>query len=144
MQRDAGITHVARDKVPGVPHHAKAGNINSALMKAPGCADFILVLDCDMVLHPDFLMRTLGHFYWQPDRQAADAAAQSCGSTPCAHEADDKGVTCAGAAASSPAAAPGKAAWVLKDKAALLQTPQDFWNVAADDPLVHFARFFYG
>ena len=21
---------------------------------------------------------------------------------------------------------------------------QDFWNVAADDPLVHFARFFYG
>jgi hypothetical protein len=21
---------------------------------------------------------------------------------------------------------------------------QDFWNVSADDPLVHFARFFYG
>jgi hypothetical protein len=21
---------------------------------------------------------------------------------------------------------------------------QDFWNVSAEDPLVHFARFFYG
>jgi hypothetical protein len=33
---------------------------------------------------------------------------------------------------------------VLKAKAALLQTPQDFWNVPASDPLGHAARFFYG
>lgn len=34
--------------------------------------------------------------------------------------------------------------WVLKDKAGFIQTPQDFWNVDAADPLVHCARFFYG
>lgn len=26
----------------------------------------------------------------------------------------------------------------------VLASMQDFWNVAAEDPLVHFARFFYG
>jgi hypothetical protein len=34
--------------------------------------------------------------------------------------------------------------WSLKDKAGFIQTPQDFWNVDAADPLVHSARFFYG
>jgi hypothetical protein len=34
--------------------------------------------------------------------------------------------------------------WTLKDKAGFIQTPQDFWNVDAADPLVHSARFFYG
>jgi hypothetical protein len=33
--------------------------------------------------------------------------------------------------------------WSLKDKAGFIQTPQDFWNVDASDPLVHSARFFY-
>jgi hypothetical protein len=33
--------------------------------------------------------------------------------------------------------------WTLKDKAGFIQTPQDFWNVDAADPLVHSARFFY-
>lgn len=37
LQRDANIVYVARDKVKGVPHHAKAGNINSCLLKeGPG------------------------------------------------------------------------------------------------------------
>jgi hypothetical protein len=40
------------------------------------------------------------------------------------------------------AQAPG--GWALKPKAAFLQTPQDFWNVEAADPMVHCARFFYG
>ena len=39
LQRDANIVYVARDKVKGVPHHAKAGNINSCLLKeGPGKA----------------------------------------------------------------------------------------------------------
>jgi cellulose synthase/poly-beta-1,6-N-acetylglucosamine synthase-like glycosyltransferase len=47
-----------------VPHHAKAGNINCALLQSGLCrGDFVLVLDCDMVVHPDFLQKTLGHFY---------------------------------------------------------------------------------
>jgi cellulose synthase (UDP-forming) len=64
--RAARVEYVARDKVPGVPHHAKAGNINSCLLKfSHGRGEFLMVLDCDMVVHPDFLQRTLGHFYAQ-------------------------------------------------------------------------------
>jgi hypothetical protein len=114
MQRDAGIMYVARDKVAGVPHHAKAGNINSALLKAPGSGVFILVLDCDMVLHPDFLMRTLPHFYWQPGKQEGEDAPEGQHSSSCGK---DKGVPAAtGVHETSP--------WVLKDKAAFVQTPQ--------------------
>jgi cellulose synthase (UDP-forming) len=105
MGRAAQLTYTAREKAPGVPHHAKAGNINAALLKAGDCsADFALVLDCDMIVHPDFLQRTLGHFYEQREGGA----------------------------------------WALKPKAAFLQTPQDFWNVAVADPMGHAARFFYG
>lgn len=36
-QREPNIVYIARDKVKGVPHHAKAGNINSCLLKeGPG------------------------------------------------------------------------------------------------------------
>ncbi|WIA20656.1 hypothetical protein OEZ85_005032 [Tetradesmus obliquus] len=148
MQRDAQIVHVARQKVRGVPHHAKAGNINSALLKeGPGSGEFILVLDCDMIVHPDFLMRTLGHFYWQPDA----AAGLSGSSRPHCPENFSKtsssnccGKQDHGVAAPPSAAGPMQRPWVLKEKAAFIQTPQDFWNVSADDPLVHFARFFYG
>lgn len=38
---------------------AKAGNINAALTRTEG--DYVLVLDCDHVPHPEFLRRTLGH-----------------------------------------------------------------------------------
>ena len=64
MGRQASLHYVARDKVKGVAHHAKAGNINSALLKeGSGLGDYILVLDSDMLVHPDFLLRSLGHFY---------------------------------------------------------------------------------
>ncbi len=57
-------------QVQGVPHHAKAGNINHALLKG-GVArgDYVLVLDCDMLVHPDFLVRTIGHMYEQQGGQ---------------------------------------------------------------------------
>jgi cellulose synthase (UDP-forming) len=42
------------------PRHAKAGNINNALMQTSG--EFLLVLDADMVPRPEFLDRTLGWF----------------------------------------------------------------------------------
>ncbi|KAL4423966.1 hypothetical protein ABPG75_001267 [Micractinium tetrahymenae] len=101
MHREASIVYVARQKAAGVPHHAKAGNINSCLLKEGAKkGEFVLVLDCDMIVHPDFLERTVGHFY--------------------------------------------KMRWVPKAKVAFLQTPQDFWNVDAADPMVHCARFFYG
>jgi hypothetical protein len=117
MGRHARLVYQAREKTPGVPHHAKAGNINSSLLTSSAATgDFVLVLDCDMIVHPEFLQRTLGHFY----TQASDSL---------------------GPAEDWPKSGPQ---WVLKPKAAFLQVPQDFWNVEAADPLGHCARFFYG
>lgn len=42
------------------PRHAKAGNLNNALMETEG--EFILVLDADQVPDPRILDRTLGYF----------------------------------------------------------------------------------
>lgn len=37
MHREANIVYVGREKRKGVAHHAKAGNINSAILKeGPG------------------------------------------------------------------------------------------------------------
>jgi hypothetical protein len=120
--RTVNLVYTAREKTSGVAHHAKAGNINSALLRdcrARGV--FVLVLDCDMIVHPDFLLRTLGHFY----QEGYDVEA-------------------AGLLDADGFPAKAGSGWRLKDKAAFLQTPQDFWNVERGDPLGHCARFFYG
>lgn len=65
-----------------------------------------MVLDCDMIVHPEFLMRTVGHFYRQ---EASSTAAGSSG---------------AGAGQQQLQQQPPAGKWVLKEKAALLQTPQ--------------------
>ena len=59
-----GVRYVTREQHDG----AKAGNINHALRRLAGDAggDYVLVLDCDHVPHPDLLLRTLGHFA-EPD-----------------------------------------------------------------------------
>ena len=44
----------------GKPRHAKAGNLNNALMGTTG--EYILILDADMVPEPQILHRTLGYF----------------------------------------------------------------------------------
>ncbi len=44
----------------GRPRHAKAGNVNNALMHTSG--EFILILDADQVPAPNILHRTLGYF----------------------------------------------------------------------------------
>jgi cellulose synthase/poly-beta-1,6-N-acetylglucosamine synthase-like glycosyltransferase len=75
MGREAELRYVARIKAKGTPHHAKAGNINSALLReSEGKAEFVLVLDCDMIVHPDFLQNILGHFYKQVSYKEAGAA----------------------------------------------------------------------
>ncbi|MBG6218465.1 cellulose synthase (UDP-forming) [Arthrobacter sp. CAN_A6] len=42
------------------PRHAKAGNLNNALMMTQG--EFLLILDADQVPEPEILSRTLGYF----------------------------------------------------------------------------------
>jgi cellulose synthase (UDP-forming) len=43
------ITYIAREKTPGVPHYAKAGNLNHALLKSGTTGDLVLILDADHV-----------------------------------------------------------------------------------------------
>ncbi len=58
---DLGIGYVTRgEEWTAKPRHAKAGNLNNALMQTTG--EFILVLDADMVPDPSILDRTLGYF----------------------------------------------------------------------------------
>ncbi len=59
----ATLRYIARKKIPGVPHHAKAGNINNALMNEGTGGDFIVIFDCDMICRPEFLQAVLPHFY---------------------------------------------------------------------------------
>lgn len=44
----------------GMPRHAKAGNLNNALLATEG--EFLLILDADQIPLPDILDRTLGYF----------------------------------------------------------------------------------
>lgn len=44
----------------GMPRHAKAGNLNNALLATDG--EFVLILDADQVPKPEILERTLGYF----------------------------------------------------------------------------------
>lgn len=76
----------------GMPRHAKAGNLNNALMLTEG--EFLLILDADQIPEPEILDKTLGYFN--------------------------------------------------NRRTALVQTPQYFSNVPADDPLGSQAPLFYG
>ena len=59
----ATLRYIARKKIPGVPHHAKAGNINNALMNEGTSGEFIVIFDCDMICRPEYLQCVLPHFY---------------------------------------------------------------------------------
>ena len=88
-----GIGVITRsDNWIGMPRHAKAGNLNNALLETDG--EFLMILDADMVAMPEILDRTLGYF--------------------------------------------------TDDKMAIVQTPQYFVNVPAEDPLGSQAPLFYG
>ena len=118
----APLEYLRRPKAPGVPHHAKAGNLNFALLGMGLRADYVLVLDADMVPRRELLRRALPQFL----RPGALAGLRSAG----AGRGGDEGV----------------AAWreLCRPAAGFVQAPQRFYNVARGDPLGHAARFFYG
>ncbi|MDE8669506.1 glycosyltransferase [Pseudarthrobacter sp. H3Y2-7] len=94
LAEEHGLGYVTRsvDWTANVPRHAKAGNLNNALMVTHG--EFLLILDADQIPEPDILEKTLGYFN--------------------------------------------------NRRVALVQTPQYFSNVPADDPLGSQAPLFYG
>ncbi|MCU1572233.1 MAG: Cellulose synthase (UDP-forming) [Micrococcaceae bacterium] len=56
-----GIGWVTRSEDwKGMPRHAKAGNLNNALLSTEG--EFLLILDADQIPDPRILHRTLGYF----------------------------------------------------------------------------------
>ncbi|WP_210479852.1 glycosyltransferase family 2 protein [Naasia sp. SYSU D00948] len=58
---EAGVGYITRsENWKDRPRHAKAGNLNNALVQTDG--EFLLILDADQVPDPDILTRTLGHF----------------------------------------------------------------------------------
>lgn len=62
---EAGIRYLSRSAAShGKPRHAKAGNLNNALLNTDG--EFFLVLDADQVPDPSILDRTLGYFADDP------------------------------------------------------------------------------
>jgi cellulose synthase (UDP-forming) len=66
--------YIARPKPAGKPHHAKAGNINYALFSGETSGEFILTLDADHILNPQFLLRVLPYFYdYNPWRQSYES-----------------------------------------------------------------------
>ncbi len=59
----ARFRYIARPKPVGVPHHAKAGNLNYAIFSGETFGEFILTLDADHIPKPQFLQRVLPYFY---------------------------------------------------------------------------------
>ncbi|MEH2421210.1 MAG: glycosyltransferase family 2 protein [Nostoc sp.] len=58
----ARFRYIARPKPAGVPHHAKAGNLNYAIFSGETSGQFILTLDADHIPKPQFLKRVLPYF----------------------------------------------------------------------------------
>ncbi|MDZ8263187.1 glycosyltransferase family 2 protein [Nostoc sp. ChiQUE01b] len=58
----ARFRYIARPKPAGVPHHAKAGNLNYAIFSGETSGQFILTLDADHIPRPQFLKRVLPYF----------------------------------------------------------------------------------
>lgn len=59
--RELGCDYISRGQEwEDKPRHAKAGNVNNALMQTSG--DFILILDADQIPAPGIVRRTVGYF----------------------------------------------------------------------------------
>eukprot|EP00611_Tribonema_gayanum_P009011 TRINITY_DN1871_c0_g1_i3.p2 TRINITY_DN1871_c0_g1~~TRINITY_DN1871_c0_g1_i3.p2 ORF type:complete len:234 (-),score=99.47 TRINITY_DN1871_c0_g1_i3:265-909(-) len=69
MYRGAMSTrYVARTKTPGVPHHAKAGNLNNVILEEGSTGQLIVILDCDMLPEPCMARTVAPFFYTKPRR----------------------------------------------------------------------------
>ncbi len=106
--------YVARIKIKGVPHHAKAGNLNNVIMNEGSTGQIIMVLDCDMLPEPCF-PRTIAPFFFKRLPEG----------TP---KFDEEGE-------------PIRAK--LDPDMGLIQTPQAFYNIDRKDLLGQNYAFFY-
>ena len=82
-QRQCGrkeIIYRSREKIPGVPTHFKAGNLNYGLQQTQRIsgADYVAALDADMIVKPDWLRAVVPHLIL--DDQVAVATPPQVGS----------------------------------------------------------------
>jgi cellulose synthase/poly-beta-1,6-N-acetylglucosamine synthase-like glycosyltransferase len=54
------VRYIRRVKTPGIPHHAKAGNVNHAMTLTT--SEYVGILDADMLVQPEYLRRMLAQF----------------------------------------------------------------------------------
>jgi cellulose synthase/poly-beta-1,6-N-acetylglucosamine synthase-like glycosyltransferase len=65
------LVYQARVKIEGVPHHYKAGNLQSGIDYAVtlpgGPAEYLATLDADMIPHPEWLRAIVPHLLRDPE-----------------------------------------------------------------------------
>lgn len=75
------VYYFARVKIPGVPHHFKAGNLtggtNFVCDLENGEAEYIAPLDADMIPEPDWLRAIIAHMVID-DKMALVCPPQVC------------------------------------------------------------------
>jgi cellulose synthase/poly-beta-1,6-N-acetylglucosamine synthase-like glycosyltransferase/succinate dehydrogenase hydrophobic anchor subunit len=59
------VKYIRREKKKGVPHHFKCGNMNNGLKFSD--AEYVVMMDADMILHPTYLRRLLPHIVSSPE-----------------------------------------------------------------------------
>ncbi|KAL2632669.1 hypothetical protein R1flu_004148 [Riccia fluitans] len=59
------LVYLRRKKVPGVPHHFKCGNLNYGLEHS--VAEYVVMMDADMILHPTFLQELIPYIVDSPE-----------------------------------------------------------------------------
>ncbi|KAG5191580.1 nucleotide-diphospho-sugar transferase [Tribonema minus] len=113
--------YIARTKIPGVPHHAKAGNLNNCILKEGSSGQLIIILDCDMLPEP-CMARTVAPFFFKklPLRDGRERQGP-------ADLEDGRDVQRA----------------QFDNETGLLQTPQAFYNLDTNDLLGQSYAFFY-
>ncbi|KAL8679352.1 MAG: hypothetical protein Q9186_004357 [Xanthomendoza sp. 1 TL-2023] len=69
-RNNSSIHYTAREKVAGVPHHFKAGNLNHGLSYVEGLegckAEYIAALDADMIVERQWLRAIIPHLIMDP------------------------------------------------------------------------------
>ncbi|CAM9747757.1 unnamed protein product [Chrysoparadoxa australica] len=131
------IQYVARTKIKGVPHHAKAGNLNNVILNqdgnCPSNGDLISVLDCDMLPEPCF-PRTVAPFFYKLVDDESDGEGGA--------EGIKTGKTTLSRTSTTSQPSKRKVA-VFDHSVGLLQTPQAFYNLDRKDLLGQSYAFFY-
>lgn len=110
--------YIARTKIPGVPHHAKAGNLNNCILKEGSDGQLIIILDCDMMPEPCMARTVAPFFYKKLDLKDRNRLGVD----------DVEG---------------GVVKAEFDFSTGLLQTPQAFYNLDTNDLLGQSYAFFY-